>query len=128
MKKPTKDEIIKSHIETIDILYKKIEKLHEEKKEVDSQLYNFRDRLTKILYPNQGYNLREPGLNALLDKVANLSGQSLREGQMISMAEHYAKEENAKLWYLVRMSMGDKNLTEPITPDTGMSKFNKPNF
>lgn len=64
----------------------------------------------------------------LISEIVGLKATVRSEGASLPMTQRILKEENTKLWYMIRVAMGDKNLEEPIEIDTNRSMFPLPGF
>ena len=86
----------------------------------------FRDHLNQlgmILERRHGMSPSE-----IQEEVSHIKGRLYSEGMMIPIIEHNMRDENSKLWYLMRVVLGDKGREEPFDPGSLRNKFREPNF
>ena len=118
--KKTKDQIITELKETVD-------RIDKERIAVYEKLQDLQTYFDKLLF-RQDYTKQRAGWENIKMEVAKIKGSLTTEGQMLPIREHYVKEENSKLWYLIRVAMNDKSIKEPQDFSKLQSKFINPDF
>lgn len=103
-------------------------------KEAERSLYTLRQELSELLSGSINYR---SGLGSYSDtltwnqikaRIAQFKGQALGEGKILPMVEWHIKEENAKLWYMIRVAMGDEKRTEPRNLEMMEKVFKNPEW
>lgn len=87
------------------------------------------ERLNKILCPDRIYSIANmKNFDQLCDEIVALKTKVSTEGGLLPYIDHTIREENAKLWYLVRVTLKDPLIKEPFDMQRQESRFNSPNF
>lgn len=125
MKRITKQQLetqIKEVSDRLGGCYGKIESMEKESRD-------FLKELMSIIEPNYlpryDDKLTKQGV---LNRVSQLKERVTTEGGLLPLIDHTIKEENAKLWYLVRVAMNDKSIEEPRDMASDKSRFTRPDF
>ena len=67
-------------------------------------------------------------VNSILEEIIRIKQQNTAEGKILPIVDWTIKEENSKLWYLIRLAMKDETIKEPMYISRMESKFKKPDF
>lgn len=86
---------------------------------------SLQETLIGILKPTSSYKLSWAEIER---EIISLKERVSVEGTYLPMIDRAFKEENAKLWYLIRVAMHDKLIEEPLDIQKDSSRFDKPNF
>ena len=113
-------------------LEEKLRLITEDRDELASSLHNRQVELSELLFGK----VRTYGIDSnakrnwkqIFGKIGEIQGKVITQGQILPMIDHEIKDENTKLWYMIRVAMGDKGREEPVDPITNQSKFKHPNF
>lgn len=126
---------IKKCEEKIANLEKQLDVLMAQVNEARNEYFDFKKDINNALYlhpstrsPGNRGNASQHSPDEILQRAHELSITVAKEGEILPLIDHAIKAENAKLWYLVRVAMDDKQVTEPRNILSDTSKFNRPNF
>lgn len=109
---------------TVDSLNERLS-ISEKKMSENWALYIFlKDTISEAIFDDRHSHTTEE----IMVKIGNLQGRVWSEGALLPGIDHSLKDQNVKLYYLLRLALDDKNLEEPVDPENGQSKFFKPNF
>jgi len=89
-----------------------------------------RDDLNKILGNTNSYSLngRDKDWDEIKEAVRRMKTNLRIDGEVISVHSTLLKEENARLWYMLRAAMGDEHRSEPRDRINMESRIPKPNW
>ena len=131
MKKKTNKRTYRQLEKLAKELCDKVDSLKNELDNAEFALGRHRKEIAEMLFGKEGYGLygsEKRDWPEIKVKIKDIKQELITEGKMISAIEVQTKEENSKLWYLVRVAMNDPKLTEPIKFESMESRFDRPNF
>lgn len=121
MKKPTREQLELELKEKIG-LYQESEKM----------IQQLKTDLNELLFSKKASFYSEPrrAFGDIKIEIARLQerAEARNDRGVGDIAIRILREENAKLWYMVRLSMNDASIHEPINRETNQSAFNRPDF
>ncbi len=100
-------------------------------KELEGHRTNMATQLSEALnmeheFHLYGYSVLD--FDKMIRRVYELRGEARVEGKARGEREYMLRQENAKLWYMVRLSMKDPDAKEPMETMADRPLVERPNF
>jgi hypothetical protein len=116
--------------------------LTEEKKareKIEKSFTQTKDRLCKLLNTGSGYSMTidsRSGLTTrasnpetwdeIFEVIAHMKGKLSAEGKLLPMIDHTIRDDNEKLWHMLRLALKDPNIKMKVDPNTMRDQFGNP--